>query len=151
MKWLYVVFAIIYSLFPYDLLPDFLAGLGWVDDLIIIGLVLRFLYLQHNKSQHANRDSTTEYQRQSMRGGKGADDGAKGSAGRFDSADPYIVLGIDESASEETIKSAYRELVGQYHPDKVAHLGEEFKLLAEERFKQIQQAYQTVRHLRRRE
>lgn len=150
MKWLYVIFAIIYSLFPYDLLPDFLVGLGWVDDLIVIGLVLRFLYLQLNKSPHAKRDKTAEYQHQSMGEGKGADDDAKGSASRFDSADPYIVLGIDKSASEETIKGAYRELVGQYHPDKVAHLGEEFKRLAEERFKQIQQAYQTVQHNRRR-
>jgi DnaJ like chaperone protein len=150
MKWLYVVFAIIYSLFPYDLLPDFIAGLGWVDDLIVIALVLRFLYLQLYKPHHTKSDSTTEYQRQSSGGGKGADDDVKGSSSRFDSADPYTVLGIDESASEETIKGAYRELVGQYHPDKVAHLGEEFKRLAEERFKQIQQAYQNIQHSRRR-
>ena len=149
MKWLYVILAIIYSLFPYDLLPDFLVGLGWVDDLIVIGLVLRFLYLQLNKSQPTQKDKAADYQHQSKGEGQGNDD-AKGSAGRFDSTDPYIVLGIDESASEETIKGAYRELVGQYHPDKVAHLGEEFKRLAEERFKQIQQAYQTIRHHRRR-
>ena len=68
MKWLYVILAIIYTLFPYDLLPDFLVGLGWVDDLIVIGLVLRFLYLQLNKSQHAKRDRTAEYTHQSMGG-----------------------------------------------------------------------------------
>jgi DnaJ-class molecular chaperone len=35
-------------------------------------------------------------------------------------------------------------LAGQYHPDKVSHLGEEFRQLAEKRFKEIQVAYQEL-------
>ena len=55
--------------------------------------------------------------------------------------DPYEILGIDQSASQEEIKHAYRQLAGKYHPDKVTHLGEEFRALAEKRFKDIQRAY----------
>ena len=58
--------------------------------------------------------------------------------------DPHRVLGIDSSASAEEIKHAYRELAVKYHPDKLAHLGDEFKALAEMRFKEIQQAYQEL-------
>jgi DnaJ-class molecular chaperone len=58
--------------------------------------------------------------------------------------DPYRVLGIDRSASIEDIKHAYRELARKYHPDKLEHLGDEFKVLAEMRFKEIQQAYQEL-------
>ncbi|MBW1817978.1 MAG: DnaJ domain-containing protein [Deltaproteobacteria bacterium] len=42
------------------------------------------------------------------------------------------------------IRKAYRELANRYHPDKVNHLGEEFRDLAEERFKEVQTAYQEL-------
>ncbi len=51
---------------------------------------------------------------------------------------------MTRSASTEEIKHAYRELAGKYHPDKLEHLGDEFKALAEMRFKEIQQAYQEL-------
>ena len=60
-KWLYVLLALIYTLFPYDLLPDFITGLGWVDDLIVWGLLLRFLYLQYNKTRPGEPDGTTTF------------------------------------------------------------------------------------------
>ena len=58
--------------------------------------------------------------------------------------DPYRILGIDRSASAVEIKQAYRELARKYHPDKLEHLGDEFKELAEIRFKEIQKAYQEL-------
>jgi DnaJ-class molecular chaperone len=54
------------------------------------------------------------------------------------------VLQIPREASQEEIKAAYKHLAGKYHPDKVLHLGEEFQSLAEERFKEIQAAYQKL-------
>jgi DnaJ-class molecular chaperone len=50
-------------------------------------------------------------------------------------------LEIETGASEDEIKTAYRRLAAQYHPDKVQHLGEEIQKLAELRFKEIQRAY----------
>jgi DnaJ like chaperone protein len=54
----------------------------------------------------------------------------------------YEVLGLQAGADFEEIKKAYRKLSMTYHPDKVAHLGEEFKGVAEEKMKEINVAYQ---------
>jgi len=54
--------------------------------------------------------------------------------------DYYEVLGIDRQASDQTIKSAYRKLAMQYHPDRNPNNKEE----AEERFKEITEAYSVL-------
>lgn len=56
----------------------------------------------------------------------------------------YKILGLEKTASVDEIKKAYRSLVKKYHPDKVAHLGKEHQKGAEEKFKQIQKAYETI-------
>src|SRR3954451_101933 len=53
--------------------------------------------------------------------------------------DPYKVLGVDKKASQDDIKKAYRKLARQYHPDK--NPGDK---AAEERFKEVQGAYDTI-------
>lgn len=53
----------------------------------------------------------------------------------------YAVLGLEAGADFDTIKKTYRKLSMQYHPDKVAHLGDEFKVVAEEKMKEINAAY----------
>lgn len=56
--------------------------------------------------------------------------------------DPYQVLGISRNATEEEIKKAYRALSRKYHPD--ANVNNSNKASAEEKFKEIQQAYQQI-------
>lgn len=56
--------------------------------------------------------------------------------------DPYEVLGISRNAGEEEIKKAYKSLSRKYHPD--ANINNPHKEEAEERFKEIQQAYQQI-------
>ena len=56
--------------------------------------------------------------------------------------DPYEVLGVSRSATEEEIKKAYKSLSRKYHPD--ANINNPRKEEAEEKFKEIQQAYQQV-------
>jgi DnaJ like chaperone protein len=53
----------------------------------------------------------------------------------------YQVLGLSPDASPEEIKRAYRTLVKENHPDKVAHLGEAYTKIANQRLSQINQAY----------
>ena len=62
----------------------------------------------------------------------------------FNDKDPHRILGIERGATPEEIKSAYRRLAVKYHPDKLEHLGDEFRELAEKRFKEIQEAYQEL-------
>ena len=56
--------------------------------------------------------------------------------------DPYAVLGISRNATDEEVKKAYRALSRKYHPD--ANVNNPNKEQAEEKFKEIQQAYQQV-------
>lgn len=60
----------------------------------------------------------------------------------------YKILGVNENASNDEIKKAFRELAVKYHPDKVVNLGEEFQKVAEEKFKAINNAYQEIRQQR---
>jgi DnaJ like chaperone protein len=150
MKILFIILAIVYSLFPFDILPDFLMGWGWLDDLAVWGLLLRYLYIQKKKATshthyyHQNQQSSQNNYRR-YGGGHTSGAGQDRTADSSGSKDPYTVLGVDKSASQEDIKKAYRQLVNKYHPDKVAHLGDEFQKLADKRFKEIQEAYQILK------
>ncbi len=62
-----------------------------------------------------------------------------------DKTGAFEILGVDPDSSIEEIKKAYRKLVVENHPDRVANLGPEFVTLAEEKFKAVQQAYEEVR------
>lgn len=140
-KYFLAFLALLYALIPYDLLPDFAVGWGWIDDLIILWLLWRFFKAQAQK-QSSSRDYYNYY-----RSGQAYENkaGNHSTANKSDGPqDPYTVLNIARDASPEEIKKAYRELAGKYHPDKVQHLGEEFRKLAEERFKAIEEAYRKL-------
>ncbi len=55
--------------------------------------------------------------------------------------DPHDVLGVPRGASRKEIHAAYQQKILQYHPDKVADLGDELKEVAERRTKEINAAY----------
>lgn len=59
---------------------------------------------------------------------------------------PYNVLGVSENASDDEIKKAYRKLSRKYHPD--ANINNPNKEAAEEKFKEVQQAYQQIMDIR---
>jgi len=138
------VLALMYALLPYDLFPDMVIGWGWLDDIIIIYFLWRYFY-RGRKSQPEAREAggrSSEYHR-------GYGSKRSGHTGRADNAktalkNPYDILNVERGASREKIKIAYKKMAGKYHPDKVIHLGEEFKVLAEKRFKEIQEAYETL-------
>lgn len=56
----------------------------------------------------------------------------------------YKVLEITKGATVDEIKKAYRKMAKKYHPDKVIHLGKEHQKGAEEKFRQVQKAYEQL-------
>lgn len=63
----------------------------------------------------------------------------------------YAVLKCARSDADEEIKKQYRKLVAEFHPDKIASKGlpEEFTAFAAEKFREIHEAYETIRRERR--
>ena len=143
-----IILVILYILNPYDIVSDFLVGWGWLDDLAVLGFLLRYFYVQKKKKeafQQYYQESQKAYHHDS--GTAGENNFRPHSNNRESSSqwDPYRILGVERGASQETIKKAFRELAGKYHPDKVEHLGDEFRVLAEKRFKEIQRAYDELK------
>ena len=58
--------------------------------------------------------------------------------------DYYDLLGVEKTASENDIKKAYRKLAMKYHPDKFSNASEKEKKEAEEKFKEVNEAYQVL-------
>ncbi len=130
-KWL-VAIGILYLVFPRDLVPDFIGrGLGLIDDVLLIGL-LTYFYRKHLRKYMAREAGDREGKER------------HGAAGR--PSDPYEILGIDSSASAEEVHAAYKARMHEYHPDKVAHLGEELQEMAHRKSVEIQQAYDRLRN-----
>ena len=71
---------------------------------------------------------------------------------RFSATDDsaYHVLGLGADASNEDVKHRYRTLVKEYHPDRIAAKGlpEEFTRLAQDKFREIQGAYESIKQER---
>ena len=57
----------------------------------------------------------------------------------------YEVLGLQPGVDFAEIKTAYRKLSMKYHPDKVGHLGDEFKKVAEDKMKELNVAYEYLK------
>ena len=60
----------------------------------------------------------------------------------------YTVLEISPNATDDEVKAAYRRMAMKYHPDRVSTLGPEVQKSAEEKFKQVQEAYATIKKQR---
>lgn len=142
MKIVLSILALIYTLLPYDILPDFMVGWGWIDDVVILYFLWRYFYKGKGRLFGGPAAGNGAGVEEDGAGGReGAPAHPNGGPG---SLDPYEVLGISRDATPSEIKRAYKQLAGKYHPDKVLHLGDEFKALAEKRFKEIQEAYQQL-------
>ena len=57
----------------------------------------------------------------------------------------YKILEIEPSATNDDVKKAYRKMAMKYHPDKVSHLGDDFRKSADEKFKKVNEAYEKIK------
>lgn len=141
-RFLAIVLWIIYFLSPIDLIPDFIPGIGRLDDLILLFFLLYSLFKrgasdsQESSGYHNYGQGSFRYESEQ------SDDGSRERS--HEPRDPYRILGLDRSATVEDIKRAYRTQATRYHPDKVSHLGEEFQVLAKQKFQDIQWAHETL-------
>lgn len=146
-----ILLGIAYLISPVDIIPDFLVPfLGFIDD----GLVMAVIYylirygtlpafffrkqkpfqkplnqdFYHSDSKTQNSDSTEK----------------KESSKQSTPKTPHDILGIHPGASKKEIIAAYKDAIKKYHPDKLSHLGEEFSNLANKKFLEIQEAYDTL-------
>jgi uncharacterized membrane protein YkvA (DUF1232 family) len=134
-----LVASLVYLLIPFDLIPDFLGLPGRIDDVAVIGF-LTWLYKSNaakyasQQAQNSGAHSRTESAHSTETAGE-----------RPRAFNAYTVLGIDRSASDKDIQSAYRARMQEYHPDKVSHLGQELQKLAHAKSQEIQRAYQELK------
>jgi DnaJ like chaperone protein len=111
--------VLLYLRSPIDLIPDRLGAIGLLDDLVV--LLVALWWLGRRRARARTRSGPSE-------------------AGW----DPHAVLGVARDASPEDITRAYREQMSRYHPDRVAHLGEELRELAHRKAVEIQRAYEEL-------
>jgi len=57
----------------------------------------------------------------------------------------YKILEIEPSSTNDEVKKAYRRMAMKYHPDKVSHLGDDFRKTADEKFKKVNEAYEKIK------
>ncbi len=145
-----VIIGIAYLISPVDIVPDFMIPFfGFIDDGIIIafiyyliryGTLPPFLF-KKKKYQNPSDQKFNQSGTKTQNPGPGE---KKTTSGHNSPKTPYDILGIDPGASRKDIIAAYKDAVKKYHPDKLSHLGEEFSSLANEKFLEIQKAYDTL-------
>ncbi len=132
-----------------SLLLDFRNTFAYEPRLILLDLIFQIIYLKQppvaGEIEQArkiavflqiNAYDLRNIEAKFMYGGRAGGVGARESEEQY-----YAVLGLEPGADFNEIKKAYRKLSMQYHPDKVGHLGDEFKKVAEEKMKEINMAY----------
>jgi len=122
----FLIAALIYVIMPWDF--DFVPLVGRIDDLLILGFALWYAWKM----------------RSSVRGrGGGGSSVPREEDG--EPTDPYEILGVARAASADEVKKAYRDLLGKYHPDRLQHLGGEFREMAARKAVAINRAYEIIK------
>jgi len=140
-----ILLGLLYLVSPIDAIPDLIPGVGWLDDLFVLGFVAWVFMAQR---RGINPWDVLRDRLGSPRGRPSAPRPEDLTAD-FSQMDPYALLEVSPNASTEEIKAAYRRAVSRYHPDKVTHLGPEFQELAHKKLLAIQNAYETLQGKRR--
>ena len=56
----------------------------------------------------------------------------------------YKILEISKTATDDEVKKAFRTMAKKYHPDKLMEMDEAYRKGAEEKFRKVQEAYETI-------
>jgi len=177
-KLILILFGLAYLISPVDIIPDLLLPwVGWIDDSLVLWCVYYlirygelpwFFFKRPGKPQPVKKrpvrkktagPKTAGSQKTSKKteqpnaqprkdSRQSKKQAPEGFGTDTEPSSPYRTLGVLPSASWEEIQAAYKEKIKQYHPDKLSHLGEEFSSLANEKFLEIQAAYNRIKSIR---
>jgi len=118
-----------YIISPIDLMPEaILKHFGLFDDVIVLVYLYYFIKRNPKKIKDFQKENSRENTKEEIKT-------------ENKKLSPYKILGIEHDANEKEIKTAYKKLISQYHPDKVEHLGDELKNKAMEKTLEIKKAY----------
>lgn len=132
-RWVFWLLPVIYFLWPADLLPDFLGGLGRLDDVILIVFAIwilersRFFEEFFKYAGIGNEKKRTTARDKNM-------------AGRS----PFETLYVDPDVKFDELKKAYRAQIRRFHPDKFSHLGAQYEDEAKRKTQAIVDAYTRI-------
>ena len=140
------VLWLLYLISPIDLFPDGIPYIGRLDDLLALFVI--YWLSRRLQARTARPSSTAGSPAGGQQGPSGTADQQEEPAATAEengTIDPWQVLQVSPGASAEEIHAAYKTLMLKYHPDRVAHLGEEFHQLAHRKTLEIQRAYAMVK------
>ena len=127
---------------------DFLYGIGGADghfhqaEINMLRLIAQYLGISQS-------DYTSIHERHAgYSGSSGYSGGSRSSRSSGYTKDPYKVLGIERTATDDEVKKAYRKMAMKYHPDRVADMGEEMQRNAAEQMKAVNEAYEVIKQQR---
>lgn len=135
LKIILILFGLAYLISPVDIIPElFLPFVGWIDDGFVLYAIFHLIRYGELPWFFFKKNARTTLKKEiNPKNGSKANRSA------------HEILGISPDATGQEIQAAYKEKIKQYHPDKVSHLGEEFSHLANEKFLEIQRAYQDLK------
>ncbi|MDA3918457.1 MAG: DnaJ domain-containing protein [Deltaproteobacteria bacterium] len=154
LKTILIIFGLAYLISPVDIIPDLLLPfVGWIDDGVVIasiyylirfGKLPNFFFKKQNPFKQPSGQNHASFT--SKKGTNKKRDYQQTNKNRSSKSipTPHEVLGITPDASKKEIQNAYRQAIKKYHPDKLSHLGKDFSNLANEKFLEIQKAYDTL-------
>lgn len=140
LKYVFIIIGIIYLLSPIDFLPDLFGLVGRIDDLALIAFLL-WKYKQIKNRVTANFEKLKE-DINNQANNNSSNQSSNNSTKKVFC--PYNTLNISQNANQDEIKKAYKKMIREYHPDKVEHLGDDLKELANNKIRDIQRAYEEL-------
>ena len=170
LKIILILFGLAYLISPVDIIPDLLLPfVGWIDDGVVIatiyylirfGKLPNFFFKRQNHSNQPHRNPFRQNVKQDSANFTSKQNSNKQNSSKQRTYQkqqtaknrtsktiptPYDILGISPGASQKEIHNAYKQAIKKYHPDKLSHLGKEFSNLANEKFLEIQRAYDSLK------
>jgi DnaJ like chaperone protein len=137
------------------LIIQFLFGVATADgelhqsEVSVIELIAQWSGVARSDYESIKAMFTYSYANNGNNGGYSS--GGSGNTGGYRSHtldSDYQILEISPDATDDEVKKAYRNLAKKYHPDRVAHLGDDMRKAAEEKFSRLSQAYDNIRKSR---